>query len=267
MTLDDVAAQTINQLGLTVLEARIYIALCRYDTSTVKTVSELTKTSQPDTYRVIDKLQNKGLVEKIIDKPARFRAVPFDIGISLLMKRKKAEYEDLQMKTKLLSRSFKEKRLLLSLEATQSHFAMVPMRETIVMKIQEAIEKSKETIDLFLTWKRFSIGIINVFAETCEKAWDRGVKFRMIIEKPEKSINTDQIFEFCRKSPFCSIRFLPGHPKTVLGVYDQREAFIIVNPKEGLFDSPALWSNNQSLITIVKEYFEMLWTTAKGNLD
>ena len=135
------------------------------------------------------------------------------------------------------------------------------------MKITEAIETSKKTVDLFLTWKRFSIGITNVFAETCEKAWDRGVKFRILVEKPEKGINTEQIFEFCRKSPFCNIRFLPGHPKTVLGVYDQREAFIIVNPKEGLFDSPALWSNNQSLITIVKDYFEMLWTTAKGNLD
>jgi len=266
MSLEDIASQTINQLGLTVLEARMYIALCRYENSTVRTISELTKTSQPDTYRVIANLQEKGLVEKIIDKPARFRAVPFDTGISLLMKEKKTEYEDLQVKTELLSQSFKEKRLLQSLKGTQSHFTMVPKKQTIVTKIRGAIEKSKKTVDLLLTWKRFSIGITTAFPETCQKAWERGVKFRIIVETPEDGTNTKQIIEFCRKSPLCNLRFLPKHSKTVLSIYDKREAFIIVNPKEGLFDSPALWSNNHSLIAIVNEYFDILWTTATENL-
>jgi hypothetical protein len=53
-----------------------------------------------------------------------------------------------------------------------------------------------------------------------------------------------------------------GSPNTVIGIYDKKEVFIVIDPKEGLFDSPALWSNNQSLITVVKDYFEILWLTA-----
>jgi hypothetical protein len=38
--------------------------------------------------------------------------------------------------------------------------------------------------------------------------------------------------------------------------------FIILNPKAGLFDSPALWSNNQSLLSVVQDYFNTLWLAA-----
>jgi len=36
----------------------------------------------------------------------------------------------------------------------------------------------------------------------------------------------------------------------VLGIYHKKEVFVVVDPREGLFDSPALWSNNQSLISV-----------------
>ena len=65
----------------------------------------------------------------------------------------------------------------------------------------------------------------------------------------------------------CNIRFLPRHPNTVIGLYDNRELFVIVNPKEDLFDSPALWSNNQSLITAIQEYFDLLWFISMQHPD
>ena len=55
---------------------------------------------------------------------------------------------------------------------------------------------------------------------------------------------------------------MPENPKTVLGIYDKKEVFIIVDPTGDLFDSPALWSNNKSLITAIQEYFDLLWLTS-----
>ena len=58
------------------------------------------------------------------------------------------------------------------------------------------------------------------------------------------------------------MRFLPGRPKTGIEIYDKKEVFIIIDPERGLLDSPVLWSNNQSLLTVVEDYFEILWLTA-----
>jgi hypothetical protein len=43
---------------------------------------------------------------------------------------------------------------------------------------------------------------------------------------------------------------------------DEKEVFIIAEPTVELSESPALWSNNSSLVNIVEDYFEILWMTA-----
>lgn len=270
MDSDNNENKILNQLGLTVLESRIYLTLCEYETLTAKTISTLTKTSQPDTYRVITKLQNKGLIEKILKNPAQFKAVPLDKGVAFMLEKKKAEYDCLKAQTKVLLSTFKEKnskKTLASAKAKNPQFIMIPKRKTVVARIREAIERSERSVDLFLSWKRFLFGMTEVFAENVKRAWSRGVKFRIIVEKPEGEEAKKIAAKFCRRNhSFCNIRFLPGRPKTVIGIYDNKEAFIIVSPGEGLFDSPALWSNNQSLLTVVHDYFEILWLTSMEKL-
>jgi sugar-specific transcriptional regulator TrmB len=253
----------LNQLGLTVLEAKIYLTLCEYETLTAKAISKLAKTFLPDTYRVTAKLQNKGLIEKILSNPAEFRAVPIDKTVAFLLEKRKADYDCLKAQTAVLLTEFKEKSLKKPGRGKTPQFVMIPKRKTIVAKINDAIERSERSVDLFLSWKRFLFGMTEVFAENAKRAWGRGVKFRIIVEEPEGEKAKKIAAKFCRKNhSLCSIRFLPGRPKTVIGIYDSNEVFIVVSPGEDLFDSPALWSNNQSLLTVVQDYFEILWLTA-----
>jgi sugar-specific transcriptional regulator TrmB len=262
MASDENALQILTQLGLTALEAKIYIALNKYENLTIRALSTLTKTSRPDTYRITAKLQKKGLIEKIIQNPAHFKAVPMDTGIAFLLKRMKADFNDLTTKTTLLLQTIQEKPKRKFLETETPHFTLIPQRETVVRKINEAIEKAKESVDIFLSWKRFSLGITSMFSESSQKAWERGVKFRIVVENPKEAADGKMALKFCGKTPLCHIRFLPKSPKTVFGLYDKKQVFIVVKPRKGLFDSPALWSNNQSLISAMEDYFEILWLTA-----
>jgi sugar-specific transcriptional regulator TrmB len=260
MRTDEQFLQTLIKLGLSILEARIYLALCNRQLSTAKELSILTKTAKPDTYRVLNNIQHKGLVEKTIEVPSRFKAVPLEESIVFLLNRKKTEYDDLLGKSELLIRSVKEKAVdEKPLEAIEPHFTMIPQREMIVKRINEAICRSEKNVDIYLSWKRLVNGFTSVFIENCERAWKRGVHFRIVVESPQEDVARKQAMQFNKKSPFCSIRFLPGKTKTVTGIYDQKEVFIIVNPEEDILDSPALWSNNQSLITAIQEYFDLLW--------
>jgi sugar-specific transcriptional regulator TrmB len=261
MLSDGNATQTLVKLGLTMLEARIYLALSKYGCLTTKALSGLTNTAQPDTYRVLGMLQKKGLVEKRIAKPALFKAVSMNTGLTFLLEKKKTEYDDLKVNTRLLIQEIKEKPARQP-ETIQNHFTLIPQRETVVKRIREAVDNAKKSVDLYLSWKRFSIGITSTFSESSQKAWNRGVNFRIVVESPTDAAGLKLAHEFCGKSPFCNLRLLPMFPKTVLGIYDKKEVFIIVDPRKGLFDSPALWSNNQSLISVAQDYFEMLWLTA-----
>ena len=263
MNSEESMVQTLIQLDLTVLESRIYIALSKFQSLTTKELNKITKTSQPDIYRVLDKLHNKGLVEKIIEKPTRFKAVPLEKGISYLVERKKVEYNTLMSNADLLIHTLEEERSNKKpAETLRSKFIMIPQRELVVSKIRDAIDGTAKSVDISLSWKRLFSGMTDVFIKNCKRAWKRGVHFRIVVESPEERAAQKKALKFSKISPFCEIRFIKGNPKTVTGIYDRKEVFIIVDPTGDLFDSPALWSNSQSLITAIQEYFDLLWLTS-----
>ena len=68
--------QTLIDLGLTLLQAKVYLALVQSGTLKVGTIAQVSKVARPDVYRTLQKLQDLGLIEKIITKPILFRATP-----------------------------------------------------------------------------------------------------------------------------------------------------------------------------------------------
>ncbi|HII85462.1 TPA: hypothetical protein HA273_02565 [Candidatus Bathyarchaeota archaeon] len=68
---------------------------------------------------------------------------------------------------------------------------------------------------------------------------------------------------YCIEKPSCEMRFIEHYPKTVFGIYDKQSIFIITVSKTGLQSSPALWSNNDALISLASAHFEELWQRAQ----
>jgi hypothetical protein len=95
-----------------------------------------------------------------------------------------------------------------------------------------------------------------------KRSWKKKVKWRIILEISENQKNSQKFIDYVKNQPLCEIKYVPNPHSTVTGIYDQKEAFIVENPKVGLSDSPALWTNNPSLISLAKDYFEILWITA-----
>ena len=186
MLSDQNIAETLKQLGLSDLESKIYLALCGHRSLSTKMISRLAKTPQPDTYRVLAKLQEKGLVEKIIERPAKFKIVPCDKGISFLLERKKTEYVNLEENTKKVLCVLKDKTVAKPVETEDSQFVLIPQHATVVDRINDAIERARESVDIFLSWKRFLFGISSVFDESSEGAWNRGVDVSIPCRKPKE---------------------------------------------------------------------------------
>ena len=82
------------------------------------------------------------------------------------------------------------------------------------------------------------------------------------LEEPPKNRGSKLILDFSAKTRFCQVRFVPFPPNTVIGIYDKKEIFIVLNPKEDLAKSPALLSRNSSILAAMQDYFEILWITA-----
>ena len=258
--------EVLMDLGLTSCQARVYLALCHYGILNAKTVSKYSGVPRQDSYRVTSALQELGLIEKIISRPVTFKATDVKTGTSILLRRRKKETERLQSKTKELLMTVTTENCQ---QLRKPEFVLLPGKEAIVNRISGLIDKSQNSIDVVSSWKRFSH--VLSFASCLEKAWSRRVRCRFILEEPPKNRGSKLILDFSAKTRFCQVRFVPFPPNTVVGIYDKKEIFIVLNPKEDLAESPALLSSNSSILAAMQDYFEILWFTAmeipEYNLD
>jgi sugar-specific transcriptional regulator TrmB len=256
---------TLHDLGLTIVQAKAYLALARSGMLSIAATSNISKVPRTDLYRVIKELEKKGLVERVIANPTQFKAIPIDDCLDVLIQQRTAESFELQKKASKLRQNSK-----FNIDATQrrkdtSIFMLIPSNRAME-RIGTAIDLARESVDVVVSWLRFSRGIF-LYAEKLEKAWRRNVVCRFVIELPEKGKIPQEQVSFMKQNPMCRVKYVATHPQTVIGVYDNKEVFIIENPKADLKESPALWSNNSSLISLVKDFFEISWVTAMEDQD
>jgi sugar-specific transcriptional regulator TrmB len=252
--------QTLTDLGLTLVQARVYLALARYGVSKIALLSKASEVARPDVYRTLNKLYELGLVEKLVEAPVQYKALPIEEGIKLLLLKKQTEYNRLKNETETLLKSFRKRNMQNQAE-TANQFILIPQREAIINRIRQAIDNSKKSVSVVISWKRFVHGVGDVFLESAQKAAEREINYRFIVEKaPSEEVNQagNRLWNIY---PTFQARFLSQMPKTVFGLYDDRELFVIVDPKMDISGSPALWTNNASLVGLVHDYFEMLWNT------
>jgi sugar-specific transcriptional regulator TrmB len=254
--------RVLMDLGLTLVQAKVYLALVKSGSSKTSTISKGSKVAQPDIYKTISKLQKLGLVEKIVKTPLEYRAISMRKGLSLLLETKTRQYEKIRAETRLLSNLAKEKETNKKKNIEAPQYVLIPKGRIAIERINTAIAQANISMDLVLSWKRFSRGIVSTFAESMEVAWARKVKVRFIVESPLKSKTAKQLVKFCKGKPCSQMKLIPHCPAAVLGIYDKKETFIITNPKTDLHRSPALWTNNSSIIALAQEYFEKKWLTA-----
>ena len=255
--------QVLVNLGLTQKQARVYLALANSGTSRIMEISKKSKVARPDVYAALEKLQQLGLIEKIIKTPLNYRAVPLKEGLSLLLETKTNQYEKVKADTETLRNIIETEKPKDLIQIESYQFVLIPEGRAVIDRITTAIEKTQLTMDLVLSWKRFSRGISNEFAEPIENAWARNVKTRFIIERPSRNTTSKQLIQYCLTKPSCHVGFVNDRCKTVFGIYDRKEVFIIILSEKDLQGSPALWSNNAALISLASDHFEALWRKAR----
>ena len=252
--------ETLIHLGLTICQAKAYLAAIQNGT-TAKKISENTKIARPYVYRVITELEKLGLIEKAIDNKSVIKAVPLQVGISFLIQRKKQETLSITQKAQKLLRDFKKYDNKTIVQDYAAQFIWLSEREPYIRKRREEIDNAQTSIDFITSWKRFPFTVYT-FGEHAEKALKRKVKMRVVMEKPPKKHSLPKVIEKLEKYPNYNLRYIPNPPLAVLGIFDRQRIILDASPSVGLAECPALWSNNSSLLAAMQYCYEVLWSTA-----
>ena len=145
------------KLGLTLVQAKVYIALANSDALTIQKISDVSGVARTDLYRIMKELQNEGIIEKILTHPIQFKAVPMNEVLNRLIQKRNKESLEIKKKTLALQIELKKKQKSNPTNIAPI-FILIPSKRA-PDRIGEAIDNAKKSINLAVSWSRFSRGL------------------------------------------------------------------------------------------------------------
>lgn len=94
-------------LGLTQTDAQVYIFLATKGPKKASEVATALEINRQQIYRILNRLQNRGIIVKNNQRPTEFSALPFEKALNLLMKIKEEKAQALQKERENLLFSWK----------------------------------------------------------------------------------------------------------------------------------------------------------------
>jgi sugar-specific transcriptional regulator TrmB len=253
--------QILTELGLTGSQAKVYLALAQQETASARRLWKASKVSRQDIYRLLTDLREIGLIEKILNTPTEFKAVPIEDGISILIERRAKEVLNMRKKAEKVIQKFKENNLKMTDEEADAQYMLVPKKEALTRKLKKTIKATRKSINVISSMKVF-LNALYVFAEEYKEALGRGIKVRWIIDRHEDINSWPESIQALTKNPNFKIRTIPDCPHVRLGTYDKKRVFLALFPNSHPFETPALWSTNISFAGMVQSFFETIWNRA-----
>ncbi len=254
-------AQTLMHLGLTNSQAKVYLALLRLASdSKGTTIAKFADVPRQDVYRLLAELQQIGIVQKALVKPATFKNAPPEETVSILLERRKIDFSMLKHEAEKFVKNTKDPLYEQLALPENDQFIMYPEREAITCKAREATENIKVSLNDITPFNELEAWLA-ILSKSIEEALKRGVKIRWITEKPETIHSMPKFLQPYLKFRNFEVRFVSKPLRAKMGIFDGEEVILGIFIDSGFARSPALWSNNPSFATIAESYFESCWKT------
>jgi sugar-specific transcriptional regulator TrmB len=262
MIMEEENLQVLKDLGLSNSQGRVYLALLRLGPDPKATaISKFAKVPRQDIYRVLEELSQIGLVEKVISRPAKFRAISSKKAISLLLKKSKDAFSKLEKDADSLSRRLFENLGKESAVSKMDSFVLITEKETIISKSLELLGSARKKVSLINPWSEVILSL-DILYEALNEALNRGVNVRWILDRPQEGQQIPEGFQQLTENPKVRFRFVHDTPIVKLGIYDN-EVGVALYPDSSSNLSPALFSNNPNVLVLTESYFETLWKSGK----
>lgn len=253
-------ANLLARLGFTQTQAKLYLILLKMKKADGGTLSKHASMPRPVVYRTLYELQKKGLVEKEITRPYTFGATPIQYGLQALIMQRVEEFKKIQEATKTFLRKIQSEEED-TLVDQEYKIIIIDGKERLIQKIREWFDSAQRSIDIISTSQRW-LQIFHYCSENYEMAFKKGVKYRVVIEKAVSGRGLPENVLSLITKPNFELRSRTSPIEVNAAIFDGKEVAINYYPFKLLAESPIIWTNHPSFLTMVQKTFESIWESA-----
>ena len=246
-------------MGLTHTEARIYMVLLCLKSATAREVHCESNIARQDVYRILSNLEDKGLIDKVLAKPAKFRPIPANEAILLLAQRRIKKNRQLRKKARKAFKNFEAECVATAPLKKTANFMLLSSSETSptghIDKPGKAVDSAKKSVMGLITFELF-MKVKLMHEQVWKEALKRGVKFKFTISKrsnKELELNLDPMLQ---NTDHFEIRWIQTPLQATVLLVDEEEVFC----RTGIsIENPVLWSADPNFVALIKDYLKTKW--------
>ena len=248
-------------LGLTLNQAKVYLAILKLEKTTVGHVAKFSKVRREDVYRILPSLEKMGLIERLLGKPTEIRATRISDALSLLVDEEKGKSDERLVGMRGIVQKLTLKDWKQQLPKEESIYILIAEKKSIFAKTADLISNSRKEVALIADKARI-MPVLFQFSEEYKMAIKQGAVIRLTFEgeKPDDSLK-EKVKKLIGTASV-HIKFHPD-PLNHFLMSDDKEALITTSKETGLGESPSLWTNNCNLIGVLRTSFESDWKKAE----
>ncbi|XES77617.1 MAG: TrmB family transcriptional regulator [Candidatus Bathyarchaeia archaeon] len=253
-------AETLVDLGLTPVQAKILLALKRFDYAAVKELANVTELHRQEIYPVLNELQQLGLIEKKLGIPNQYKAMSLSKTLRTLLDRKNAWIAKLQKTTTELIKTADFEKETKTCDSKDYDFTLITGIERFGHALKDWI-KTAHTIDEVVKYDRFSYQIAERLKASSEFRYQKDVKIRLVtctrVDDATKAELREKNIEF---------RVAEFETPVDIAIYNGKRAHLaIYSDRNNILQTEvaALTSNNPCFVQMLQNYFDVLWKHAK----
>ena len=250
-------------LGLSPNQAKVYQTILKLGNATVIQIAKSSSVRREDVYKVLSPLENMGLVEKLLGKPAKVRATPVVGALAALILDEKVKSDEriASMKAKFHALSKVKWVQPIAGGEEESLYALIPEGKAVITRFTSSIVSSKSNVFWIDTLNEI-LHLTSLLSVEFKRAIHNRVEVEVIIEDFNSGeAQYNQVQRIINLEPI-SIR-IHHQPLNRFAVFDGREAIISTNRKNTTEGTSALWTTDTNLIGVLRGYFEGAWSESE----
>jgi len=249
------ASDALQRIGLSRYEALVFVNLARAGAVTAAEVARVSGVNRVQTYRALESLEARGLVEVTLDRPRRYAARAINDAFEMIAEEKRSELEKLEAVRKTLLEAW-PKISGRTRELPSVRLQVIKGRAQIYRTLRQFVGTAKEEVLAFTTTKGLQRSYRAGINEALLAAMGRNVKPRLAAE-----INESNRALMARIAEIVPLRHVDRQRARFI-IVDRGSilAFLIQDERtirgEG---ETALWTNSPDFVKAHLEFFEKAW--------
>ena len=248
-------------LGLTLNQAKIYLAILQLEKTTVGQISKFAKVRREDVYRLLPALEKMGLIERMLGKPTEIRATPISDALSFLVAEEQGKFDERLAGMKGIVQRISLKNWKQPLPGAESIYILIAEKKAIMAKTSTLISNSRKEVAVIADKSRI-MPLLSHFSGEFKLAIKKGAQIRVLFEEESPDALLKEKVKKLIDGASVHVKFYREALNHFI-MSDDKEALITTSKESGLGESASLWTNNNNLIGVLRTGFESDWKKAE----